>query len=82
LARTAMEVDGVALNNEPSGGHERCRAESERQKQRGRRKGKGREPNPPPPPRCWIRPPQHGQRRQPVVTGTYALFAMSTVTAQ
>jgi hypothetical protein len=49
LARTAMEVDGVALNNEPSGGHERCRAESERQKQRGRRKGKGRKPNPPPP---------------------------------
>jgi hypothetical protein len=38
-----MELDGVALDGESSGGQERGRAESERQKQCGRRRGKWRE---------------------------------------
>jgi hypothetical protein len=47
LAQTAIELDGVALEGEPSGGHKQGRAEGERQKQCGRRKGKGRDPHPP-----------------------------------
>jgi hypothetical protein len=80
LAQTATEVDGVALDGEPRGGHEQGREEGERQKQHGRRKGKGREP--PPPPQHWIRPPRHGQRRRPAVTGACALSAVSVVTAR
>jgi hypothetical protein len=43
LAQTVMELDGVALDGESSGGQERGRVESERQKQCRRRRGKWRE---------------------------------------
>jgi hypothetical protein len=36
----------------------------------------------PPPPQHWIRPPRHGQRRRPAVTGACALSAVSVVTAR
>jgi hypothetical protein len=74
LAQMAMELDGVALIGELSGGQVQGREVSERQERRGRRKGKGREPSP---------APDKGHLAwAAAVTGACALSAVSVVTTR